>query len=69
MKLITIEIRDETAEAIEKAINSQTLRKYPKEQAYGLFIDALVAEVRNIPRCCCVSVPEHQYPPAFCFRQ
>jgi hypothetical protein len=68
MKTITIQIADETAEAIDNAINSQHLRKYPKEQAYSLFIDALVSEVRNLPRCCCNYVPEHQHPPAWCFR-
>jgi hypothetical protein len=59
MKTITIQIEAETVEAIETAINSQNLRKYPKEQAYSLFIDALVSEVRNLPRCCCNCVPEH----------
>ena len=71
MKTITIQIEDETAKALEKIANSYEFRKYPIVQAYSIIIEGLVLDVQNLSRCfpiCCCCVPEHNHPPAWCFR-
>jgi hypothetical protein len=71
MKTITIQIEDETAEALEKIANSYEFRKYPLGQAYRIIIERFVNvqnSSRYFPMCCCCC-PEHQHPPAWCFGQ
>lgn len=73
MKTITIQIKNETAEALDKAIQSQYYYNYPIEQAYSLFIDELVLEIQKLPLCsCCTSyccVSEHQHLSAWLSRK
>jgi hypothetical protein len=70
MKTITIQIKDETAEALDKVANSSQFYTYPIEQAYSLIIDEFVRDIQNVSRCspiCCCCIPEHQHPLAWCF--
>ena len=69
MKKITIQIKDETAEALDKAAGSYYLRRYPIEQAYGMIMDDLVL-VQKLPRCSlipCCYVPPHSCIPGWWF--
>jgi hypothetical protein len=69
MKIITIQIEAETAEALEKIANSYEFREYPLVQVYRIIIERFVLNVQNssryFPICCCC-IPEHQHPPAWC---
>jgi hypothetical protein len=70
MKTITIQIKDETAEALDTAAQSYDYRKYPMGQAYSLIIDELVRDIQNLTRCsplCCSSSPEHPTFPGMVF--
>lgn len=70
MKTITIQIKDETAEALDKVAQSYDYYKYPIGQAYSLIINELVRDIQNLSRCssiCCYFIPEHPHPPAWCF--
>lgn len=70
MKTITIQIKDETAEALDKVAELSQFYKYPIEQAYSLIIDEIVRDLQNVARCsyiCGCGIPEHQHPPAWCF--
>jgi hypothetical protein len=71
LKKITLYLKDETVEALDKAANTDTYNKYPSEQAYSIFIDELVRAIQKptISPCvlCCCAVPEHNHPPAWLF--
>lgn len=72
MKKITLYLKDETLEALNKATEAYAYYKYPIEQAYSLIIDGLVKDIQKLPQCslipccCCCCIPEHQHPPAWC---
>ena len=69
MKKITI-IDEEIEAILDSAVFAKKYYKYPKEQAYGLYISDLIREVRTLQLCqCrqCMSVPPHCHPPAWLF--
>lgn len=45
---ISLYLNDETMEALDTIAQSYDYYKYPKEQAYGLIMDALVREIQTL---------------------
>lgn len=66
MKKITLYLKDETVEALDKAVESCGLYNYPKEQAYSIYIDELVSDIQKLPQYAlmpyCWCILEHRHP-------
>ena len=68
MKKIVINVDDDVVTMLDSAVLSAEYDKYPKEQAYGIFISDLIREVRTmaLTQCRqCMYVPPHCHPPAW----
>lgn len=51
MKRITIHFDDDVAKLLDTAIQQNGLEKYPEYQAYSIYINELISEIKNLSGC------------------